>query len=116
MQGGPFGHGLDRNELLLKMACGSNDLARLAIVVANYTLQMAPNLLVWTIPMSMQWVAIVLWGCLMQVIAYNSWWQEGETSFNLQINTTTHQQLGGYTKIKGVVVCQVISLYFEWIH
>ncbi len=37
MQGGPPCHGLKRNELLLKKACGSNDSTRLAIIVANYT-------------------------------------------------------------------------------
>ncbi len=35
--GGLANHGLDKNELLLKRAQGSNDLAKLAIVVANYT-------------------------------------------------------------------------------
>ncbi len=37
MQGGPFGHCLDRNELLLKRAWRSNDLARLVATMANYT-------------------------------------------------------------------------------
>jgi hypothetical protein len=29
------------------------------------------------------------------LLAYNSWWQKGETTFRLQINTA-HQQLGGW--------------------
>jgi hypothetical protein len=37
LRGGPTSHGLDKNELLLRRAQGSNDLAKLAIVVANYT-------------------------------------------------------------------------------
>jgi hypothetical protein len=36
LQGGPPGHGLDRNELLFRRAQGLNDLAKLAIVMANY--------------------------------------------------------------------------------
>ncbi len=36
MWGGLAGHELDRNELLLRRAQWSNDLAKLAIVVANY--------------------------------------------------------------------------------
>ncbi len=36
MRGGLAGHGLDRNELLLKKAQQLSDLARLAIVMANY--------------------------------------------------------------------------------
>ncbi len=36
MKGGPLGHGHDKNELFFRGACGSNDLARLTIVVANY--------------------------------------------------------------------------------
>jgi hypothetical protein len=30
---------------------------------------LAPNLIVWTIPMCMRWIAIVLWGRLMQVVS-----------------------------------------------
>ncbi len=37
MQGGPFGHGHDRNKLLLRRVQGSSDLARLAVIMANYT-------------------------------------------------------------------------------
>ncbi len=29
-------------------------------------------------------------------MSYNSWCQEGETTFHLQSNTTTHQHLGGW--------------------
>jgi len=36
LQGAPLGHGLDRNELLLKRACKLSDLARLVVVVTNY--------------------------------------------------------------------------------
>jgi hypothetical protein len=39
LQGGPLGHGPDRNELLLKRACMLSDLARLAVVVTNYTFE-----------------------------------------------------------------------------
>jgi hypothetical protein len=39
LQGGPPSHGLDRNELLLKRACESNNLARLVVFVANYTFE-----------------------------------------------------------------------------
>jgi hypothetical protein len=38
LQGGPLGHGPDRNELLQR-ACRLNDLARLAVVIANYTFE-----------------------------------------------------------------------------
>jgi hypothetical protein len=34
--GGPFGHGLDKNEFLLKKAQQSNDNVRLVVVGANY--------------------------------------------------------------------------------
>jgi hypothetical protein len=34
---GPTGHGLDKNEFLLKKAQGLSDLAKLAADVANYT-------------------------------------------------------------------------------
>jgi hypothetical protein len=37
LQGGPSGHGHDRNEFLLKRAQWLIDLARLTVVVANYT-------------------------------------------------------------------------------
>jgi hypothetical protein len=30
-----------------------------------------------------------------KLLAYNSWWQEGETTFRVQNNTTSHHQLGG---------------------
>ncbi len=36
MQGGPPSHGLDRNELLLRRAQRSSDLARLVVAMANY--------------------------------------------------------------------------------
>ncbi len=36
LRGGLAGHGLDRNELLLRKAQRTNDPARLAVVVANY--------------------------------------------------------------------------------
>jgi hypothetical protein len=37
LQGGPSLHGPDRNELLLRKAQGTSDLARLATTMANYT-------------------------------------------------------------------------------
>jgi len=37
LQGGPPGHELDNNELLLRKAQGSNGPARLVAIVANYT-------------------------------------------------------------------------------
>ncbi len=37
MQGGPLGHELDKNELLLKKTQGSNGPTRLVATVANYT-------------------------------------------------------------------------------
>ncbi len=36
LKGGPLGHGHDKNELFFRGACGSNDLTKLTIVVANY--------------------------------------------------------------------------------
>jgi hypothetical protein len=30
------------------------------------------------------------------LLAYNSWWQEGETIFCVQNDTTTHEQLGSW--------------------
>jgi hypothetical protein len=36
LQGGPPGHGFDRNELLLSRACGLNDFAKLVVNVTNY--------------------------------------------------------------------------------
>jgi hypothetical protein len=41
LQGGPANHGLDKNELLLRRAQGSNDLAKLSVVVANYTYRLS---------------------------------------------------------------------------
>ncbi len=37
MQGGPIGHGLNKNEFKLKMAQGSNDPTKLTTIVANFT-------------------------------------------------------------------------------
>jgi hypothetical protein len=48
------------------------------------------NLLVQAIPMCLSWVATTLWDRLMQVGLQLTWWQEGETTFCLQINTIAH--------------------------
>ncbi len=37
LRGGTYSHGPDRNELLLRRAQGSSDLAKLTVNVANYT-------------------------------------------------------------------------------
>jgi hypothetical protein len=37
LQGDLVGHGLDKNELLLRRAQGSNDPTKLVAIVANYT-------------------------------------------------------------------------------
>ncbi len=37
LQGDPVGHGIDKNELLLRRAQGSNDPTKLLAAVANYT-------------------------------------------------------------------------------
>jgi hypothetical protein len=37
LQANPTDNGFDKNELLLKRAQGSNDLAKLATIVANFT-------------------------------------------------------------------------------
>jgi hypothetical protein len=37
LQGGPLGHGPNKNELLLRRAQGSSDIAKLVTIMANYT-------------------------------------------------------------------------------
>lgn len=39
LRGGPFGHGFDKNEFLLKKVRQSSDPFRLVVVVANYTFE-----------------------------------------------------------------------------
>jgi hypothetical protein len=41
LQGGPFGHGPDTNELLLRRTQGSSDPTKLITVVANYTYELS---------------------------------------------------------------------------
>jgi hypothetical protein len=36
LQGGPAGHGFDRNELLLRKVCGPNDPTRFMVALVNY--------------------------------------------------------------------------------
>ncbi len=47
LRGGPFGHGLDKNGLLLKRAHVLGDLTKLMVVIANYAFE---SLLMTQIP------------------------------------------------------------------
>jgi hypothetical protein len=46
--------------------------------------------------MCLLWVATILWGHLMQVVGLQLMVAKSETTFSLQINTITHQKLGGW--------------------
>ncbi len=46
----------------------------------------------------------------MQAIDLQSWWQKGETTFNVQINTTMHEQLEANKLLLLMIVFPLINV------
>jgi len=52
----------------------------------------------------------IMLGWQMQAIDLQSWWQKGETTFNVQINTTMHEQLEANKLLLLMIVFPLINV------